>query len=148
MACSDCFPGNSTVIIGGSGVDINGTGTPSDPYEISVFSQPEGDWAYAETRTAAPDLDMSSFTLPVLVRATLTGAGEVNLPSWGAGRSGSLTLVLQQDGTGGRTLDFAGAGVLSQAPIALSTDPGAIDVVVLIWTGTEWIGFLSASAVA
>jgi hypothetical protein len=146
MACSDCFPGSSTVVKAGTGgVYISGSGTPSDPFVVSVGLTPDGDWGSAEEIDAAPDLNLASLTRPAVVEVVLSGSGEVFYPGgWGSNHSGTIRLILEQDGTGGRTLDF-GAALMPSGAITLSTAGGAVDIVDLTWTGIRWTANLVAS---
>lgn len=148
MACSDCFPGNNVVINAGTGVNVQGSGTPTDPYVISAALTPDGDWGYSETIPASPDLNLMSLTRPAVVESTLSGAGDVSVPlGWASNRSGTIRLILTQDGTGGRTLDFASVAEIAGS-IALSTAAGATDVVDLTWTGQRWVAVLVAKGIS
>lgn len=82
------------------------------------------------------------------IRATLTGSVTFTLPTPPANVSYTVTLVLTQDATGGRTLTLP-ASVLSAYGVdpALSTAGGATDVLHLMWTGAAWIALLAAPAV-
>lgn len=147
MSC-ECYTGNNTVIQSGPGISVTGAGTVSQPYVIESYDDPKGDWTFSGAMTASPGLDLSALDAPYLVRATLTGTGTITLPTWSSGGAGTITLVLTQDGTGSRTLNFAGAGVKSSAPIVLSTTANATDVVVLLWTGAGWIATLAAKGIS
>lgn len=148
MACSDCFPGNSVVINSGTGIVVSGSGTPGDPYVITANATPDGDWAYAETIAAAPDLNLLALERPAVVEVTLSGTGTLSLPNgWGSNRSGTIRLILTQDGTGGRTLNFASVAE-SAAPIVLSTAGNATDVVDLTWTGMRWVAVMVAKGIS
>ena len=73
---------------------------------------------------------------------TLTGATTFTLPT--VTGTTPLSLVLIQDGTGGRTATFTGVKWASAVPPTLSTAAGAIDAVTLIGRpGRPWHGFVS-----
>lgn len=148
MACSDCYPGNTTVIRGGDGIQVSGNGTPDSPFVVTRFDNPEGDWQQVYWRDSTPDLVLDDVLRPSVIETRLTGAGELILPTWSPSYGGTLTLVLNQDSTGSRTLDFVGAGVLDNPNIVLSTAANAKDVVTLLWTGTDWIAIAVVKAVA
>ena len=71
----------------------------------------------------------------------------VNPPA--AGRAGSCTVILRQDGTGGRTMAWPGAVRWpgGSAP-AITDSPNAIDVISLVTRdgGATWFGFPSGQA--
>ena len=139
MACSDCYPGNSTVLYGEAPVYVTGAGTVGDPFVVHYSGAEYGDRGVAFDYTPAPNLDLSQFPYPVLIRATLTATAGLTLPEWDMGYSGTITLVLTQGGTGSYEVGFAAAGVKSAAAINLSNTVGAKDVVRLLWTGVDWI---------
>lgn len=148
MACSDCFPGNTTVIKSGPGTAVTGSGTPSDPFIISVNTPAEGDWGTAERLDAAPDLNLTNLARPCVVESVLSGNGSVVFPLfWGSSNSGTIRLILEQDSTGNRDLDFSEA-IEPAGGIALSTAPGSVDVVDLTWTGERWVATLAASGLS
>jgi hypothetical protein len=83
-------------------------------------------------------------------RLTLTGAITATLPASPASTvSFTRTFVFVQDVTGSRTVAWP-TGIKWTYGIkpTLSTAPGAIDVVHLFWTGTEWLGFTGGQAFA
>jgi hypothetical protein len=65
-----------------------------------------------------------------------------------AGKAGSLTLILIQDGTGSRTITWPDSVTWASgnAP-TLSTSAGAVDIIQLFTTdgGTTWRGFLAGA---
>lgn len=139
MACSDCYPGNSTVLYGETPIYVTGAGTVGDPFVVHYGGSEFGDRAVSFELTPAPNLDLSQFTYPVTIRATLAATAGLTLPNWDSGYSGTLTLVLTQGGSGSYEVGFAAAGVKSAAAINLTNTVGAIDVVRLLWTGSDWI---------
>lgn len=139
MACSDCYPGNTTVLQAGANVAVAGSGTVSDPFVISANEVESGDRTGAVNVEANPDLNLFNLTGPTTVRVTLNADANISLPNWGINTAGSIILVITQGTGGSREIAFAAAGVRSTAPIALSNAVGAIDVVRLIWTGLNWI---------
>lgn len=82
---------------------------------------------------------------------TLTGNVTLTLPTPVATpkRSGTITLVLTQDGTGGRTITWP-AGI--KWPDGIVQQPGAglntISIFHLLWTGANWIGMLGGKSLA
>lgn len=104
---------------------------------------------YAETRTSANS--STSYTINMengnVFEITLTGNCTFTFSNPPAtGKGGSFTLILKQDGTGGRTVtwpaavDWAGGS----APVVTSA-ANAVDILVFLTTdaGTRWYGFLS-----
>lgn len=148
MADSTCYPGNSTVLRAGDGITVEGNGTPDSPFVVSRYDAPEGDWQQAYWIDSTPNLLLDSVRRPSIVETRLNGAGTLTLPVWGSTYGGILTLVLNQDSTGGRTLNWVGAGVLANPAIVLSTAPNATDVVRLLWTGFSWIAIDVVKAVS
>jgi len=144
MACSDCTPGNSTVIIGGDNVTVSGSGNVGDPFVINSDVNSDGDWSESVTPGSFSPIGLNTVPLPHTVRILLESDDTISLPAWPSDKSGSITLVITQGGGGGWNIDFAAAGVLSTSPLILSAFPGAIDVVTLFWSGEQWIGVLSA----
>jgi hypothetical protein len=71
------------------------------------------------------------------------------LPTPGATKSGTITLVLTQDATGSRTITWP-AGVkwpdgIAQQPAAAANSTSVIH---LLWTGTMWLGLLGGKSFA
>lgn len=88
---------------------------------------------------------------PQTYLATLTGnVTSLTLPTSPIGlESGTLTLVLTQDATGGRTIAWP-AGVLWPEGIKPQPTSGAnsISVFNLLWTGTQWLGLVGGKTFA
>lgn len=84
-----------------------------------------------------------------MIHATLVGNVTLMLPTPLPSRSFTVSLLLTQDATGGRTLTLP-ASCLSAYGVdpVLSTAGGAKDVVNLMWTGVQWIALMGAPAVA
>jgi hypothetical protein len=64
-------------------------------------------------------------------------------------QSGTITLVLQQDATGNRTITWP-VGVkwpdgIVQQPAAAAN---SISVIHLLWTGTQWLGLVGGKSFA
>ena len=72
------------------------------------------------------------------------GAGNETLAFTAPTKPCSLTLVVVQDSTGGRTITWPSTAkwVGGTAP-ALSTAANALDVISLLWTGSEYLGVAS-----
>ena len=79
------------------------------------------------TATYAPDFSLSN-----LFEMTLTGNVSLANPTNGV-VGGVYTIVFIQDGTGNRTLTLSGSGYKTNKTITLSTAPGAVDVLTLIY---------------
>jgi len=64
-------------------------------------------------------------------------------------RSGTITLVLTQDATGGRTIVWPASVKwpegISQQP---ATAANSVSVIHLMWTGTQWLGMLGGKSFA
>lgn len=145
---ADCNPGASVALEAGPGIFITGSGSVEDPYVINRFDTTPPDWQVSLVENAGAELFITA-QVPTTFRVTAQNADSIlTLPTWPTNRSGTLTLVITQDGTGNRGIDFLGAGVLTTAPIVLTTTPGATDIVTLFWTGAAWIGALVAADVA
>lgn len=84
---------------------------------------------------------------PVTIRATLTGNVTLSLPSPSSSSAFTITLVLTQDATGGRTLTLP-AGVKRSYGIAplLSSAASAVDLLHLLWDGAAWWVAMSVQA--
>ena len=115
-----------------------------------VLSRPELK-DYAETRTAASS--GTSYTIDLesgnVFEITLTGNCTFSFSNPPAtGKGGSFTLILKQDGTGGRTVTWpASVNWAGGSAPALTTTADAIDILAFATTdaGTNWYGFLSGS---
>lgn len=91
---------------------------------------------------------LGSADLPSTRLWTLTGNTTLNLPTPGSSRSGTITLVLTQDGTGNRTLTIPGVkwpDGIAQGPAAAA---GTISVIHLLWTGSAWLGLVGGKSFA
>ena len=139
MACSDCYPGNTTVITSGDGIQVYGSGVPGDPFVISRYDAPEGDWQQSVWVDTTPGLDVSQFARPTTIETRLTAFAALTLPTWSPAFAGSLTFIIQQGGAGSYEVGWAAAGVLSASTINLSNAVGAKDLVRVLWTGAYWI---------
>lgn len=108
-----------------------------------------GDKSPTDNATAASAITIDG-TQSKTARRQLTGNVTATISGTPtAGLAFSVTLILVQDATGGRTVTWPAAikwpgGV---KPV-LSTAANAIDVVTIFWDGTEWVGFLSGVAFA
>lgn len=98
--------------------------------------------------TGAVDLTTLAATART-IRATLTGNTTLTLPTPPSSVSYTVTLMLTQDATGGRTLTLPAACLSAYGldPV-LSTAGGAVDLLHLLWTGAQWVAFMAAPAVA
>lgn len=89
--------------------------------------------------------------LPSTPEWRLTGNVTLTLPTPVATpkRSGTITLVLTQDGTGNRTITWPASvkwpdGIVQQPAAAANS----LSVVHLLWTGTYWLGLLGGKSFA
>lgn len=80
---------------------------------------------------------------------TLTGNVTLTLPTPAADKSGTITLVLTQDATGGRTITWPAAVKWPEA-IAQQPASGAttVSIIHLLWTGTQWLGMVGGKSFA
>ncbi|WP_293782629.1 hypothetical protein [uncultured Aeromicrobium sp.] len=92
-------------------------------------------------------VDLSEHTSPAVLHATLTGNVTVTLPTPPGARGYTITLVLTQDATGGRTISFPGAALAYAVPITLTAAPHAVDVIHLMWTGVQWVVLPAAMSI-
>ncbi|QFG12283.1 Hypothetical Protein OBI_RACECAR_188 [Arthrobacter phage Racecar] len=121
---------------GGNPIVQGPQGEPGDLVGVTT-----GSWTGAVTLNAYPQTYL----------ATLTGnVTSLALPASPIGlQSGTITLVLTQDATGGRTITWP-AGVkwpdgIVQQPAG---GPNTVSVFHLMWTGTQWIGMLGGKSFA
>ena len=96
--------------------------------------------------TGTVDLTTTALT-PVLLRATLTGNVTITLPTPPSNRAYTVTLVLVQDATGGRSITLPGVKWSYGVPAVLSTAPDTVDILHLLWTGTAWVGMIAGMAI-
>jgi hypothetical protein len=80
---------------------------------------------------------------------TMTGNITLNLPTPSAAMSGTISLVLTQDATGGRTLTWPASvkwpdGIAQQPASAANS----VSMIHFIWTGTLWLGMLGGKSFA
>lgn len=126
---------------------------PSDNY-MSVLAVPllgGSTGSVVEGVNVVPSSGSGSIALPDVTVATindvtLTGNPTFTFPTASGGKS--FTVVLRQDGTGGRTVTWPGSGAITWlsggGTPALSTASGAVDVATFLCTdGTHWIGAFS-----
>lgn len=116
-----------------------------------VLSRPELK-DYAETRTT-PASSAGTLTLDLVngnvFEPTLTESVTVafaNPPA--AGKSGSVTLILKQDATGGRTVTWpASVKWAGGTAPTLTTAASAVDIISFLTTdgGTTWFGFFAGA---
>lgn len=147
MAKCGCSGGTcSCLLTAGTNIEVLGTGSSTNPYVLNVTGYPDSQ--PSETATWSGAVSLASLTGPRTIRATLTGnVTSITLPTWSSAMSASITLILTQDATGGRTWVMPGVSMLG-IDIVLSTAAGARDMVVLVWTGAQWIAIPSAMAVS
>ena len=107
--------------------DLVGVTTSSWGGSVVLEKYPQ---TYVSTLTAS----VSSMTLP---------ASPIGL------QSGTITLVLTQDATGGRTITWPSAikwpDAIVQQP---ATGPNTTSIIHLLWTGTTWLGMVGGKSFA
>jgi len=128
-----------------------GDGSSVNPYTISgdfVGTINPPDWTTAESRSWNGAVSLVDVTTPRTIRVTMTGnVTSVTMPTWASSSSGSITLMISQDVTGGRTWIMPGTSALG-IDIALSTAASARDLIVAFWTGIQWVLIPSAMNVS
>jgi hypothetical protein len=64
-------------------------------------------------------------------------------------QSGTITLVLTQDATGGRTITWPASVKWPEAmPQQPALGPNTVSIFNLLWTGTGWVGMLGGRSFA
>ena len=107
----------------------------------------EGAFLLDQRGSVSGTLDLSGVTTKNIVHARLTGNLKVVLPSSPVVGQ-TITLELQQDATGGRTLTLPNAVASFGVPITLSTAANALDEIMCLYDGVRWkarVGGLSDS---
>jgi hypothetical protein len=148
-AGSVTIAGGTNASNGGAG-NINLTPGTSGTAGSSGFIVMNG--AYSESRTAVTAaattaLDFSSSNnFVVTMNASITTLTKSGVPA--TGRVYSATLILVQDATGSRTVNWAGLGTVKWASgtaPTLTTTGTKIDVITLMTYdgGTTWLGFIA-----
>lgn len=122
---------------------LTGTGDSISPYVLRadfIGTIPVPDTTPAESRTwSGGAVSLTDVTGPRTIRVTLQGnVTSVALPTWASSTSGTITLVLMQDATGGRTWVQPGTSAYG-IDVALTPTASARDVVALHWTGVQWV---------
>jgi len=109
---------------------------------------PPTDWQSSSTQNWSGAVSLAGLTKPQTIRATLTGnVTGITLPTWSATQSGAITLILIQDAIGNRTWVMPGLS-MAGIKVALSTAANARDMIVLFWSGANWITIPSAMNVS
>lgn len=130
---------------------LTGTGSETNPYTISadfVGTIQPPDWQESSSQFWSGAVNLSALTKPQTIRATLNGnVTSVTLPVWPSTSSGSITLILSQDATGGRTWVMPGTS-MGGIDIVLTPTPNARDLIVAHWTGVQWVMIPSAMNVS
>ena len=117
-------------------------GPQGDPGDMTIVND-TANWTGSQALTEAD--------LPSTIRRVLTGNVALTLatPVATPKRSGTISLVLIQDGTGGRTITWPATvlwpdGIVQQ-PAAAANSKSYFN---LMWTGTEWFGMLGGKSFA
>lgn len=121
---------------------LTGDGSPTSPFTLSadfIGEIPVPDYTPAESRTWSGAVSLADVTEPRMIRVAMNGnVTAVTLPTWASSESGSITLMLSQDATGGRTWVMPGTSA-GGTDVVLSAAPNARDLVRLFWTGIQWV---------
>jgi hypothetical protein len=148
-----------TVTTGAAGSAAAATITGAAPAQTLSLTVPKGDTGLTGNpgdmvATAGPApvsgaVDLTGVTFPSTRIWSLTGNVTLTLPTPSAATSGTFTLVLTQDATGGRTITWP-AGVkwpdgIAQQPASAANSLSAIH---LLWTGTAWLGLVGGKSFA
>ena len=114
-------------------------GIPGDPGDLVGVTNTV--WGSNVTLSAYPQTYISSLTASV---SAMTLPTEV-YPN----ESGTITLVLTQDATGGRTIAWPSSvkwpDGIAQQPAG---GPNTVSVIHLLWTGTTWLGMIGGKSFA
>lgn len=117
-------------------------GAPGAPGDMVLVS-PQANWTGA--------VALSTADLPSTMIRTLTGNVTLTLPTPGATRSGTISLILTQDATGNRTITWP-ANTILKWPDGISQQPaaaaGTVSMIHLLWTGSVWLGMLGGKSFA
>lgn len=107
--------------------------------------------AVAGPATVSGTINITSGMLPSTRLWNMTTNLVITLPTPGATLSGTITLVLTQDATGGRTITWPSSATLTW-PDGISQQPAtaalSTSVIHLLWTGTTWMGMLGGKSFA
>ena len=141
LTATDVQPGDIAVRADGAGSFILTAADPSVLGNWLVMNAPRnGDLSgIAQLGSISGTLNLSNYLVTTTVHATLTGAiTTVTLPT-PAGLSYTITTVLTQDATGGRTLATpVGTKRDSQLDPVLSTGAGLTDMLHWFCDGVSW----------
>jgi len=100
-----------------------------------------GSWGAVVVLSAYPQTYISSLSTSVTSLSLPTAAV--------AGQSGTVTLVLTQDATGGRTIAWPSVvkwpDGIAQQPAG---GPNTVSVIHLMWTGQQWLGMIGGKSFA
>jgi hypothetical protein len=127
---------------------IFGTGTNTEQVRITSTGSFDFGKRYTESQTAqtaaaSTTIDCStSNNFVVTMAASVTTLTFINVPA--SSRVYSMTLILVQDATGGRTVTWPASVKWSNAVVpTLTTTPNKTDVITLVTYdgGTSWLGF-------
>lgn len=141
LTTTDVQPGDIAIRADGAGSFILTAPDPTALGNWSVLRAPlEGDLtAIVQLGSVSGTLDLSSYNRALTVHATLSGSiTTVSLPT-PAGLSYTITTILTQDATGGRTLATpVGTKRDSQLDPVLSTGAGLTDMLHWFCDGVSW----------
>jgi hypothetical protein len=111
-------------------------GEPGDLVNVTT-----GTWGAVVVLSAYPQTYVSSLT---------TSVTSLSLPNSAiATQSGTITLVLTQDSTGGRTIAWPSVvkwpDGIAQQPAG---GPNTTSIIHLLWTGQQWLGMIGGKSFA
>jgi hypothetical protein len=140
-------------VVAGGEVDLTDA-TPVDssggtPVSKGLKGDP-GDMTPATAQTSVTGaVGLLAIDFPSTRLWTLTGNVTLTLPTPAASHSATITLILTQDATGGRTITWPAAvkwpdGIAQQPAAGANT----ISAIHLLWTGTQWLGLVGGKSFA
>jgi hypothetical protein len=100
-------------------------------------------------RVGAPSVSAGVMTIdaldaPVQIKTLTSNVSSIQFTNAPAGDATTITLRLTQDGTGSRSVNFAGIRFAGGTPPTLSTGAGETDVIVFQnFGGSQWHGFVA-----
>jgi hypothetical protein len=121
---------------GGNPIVQGPQGEPGDLVGVT-----SGTWGGAVVLDKYPQTYLSTLTASV---------SSMTLPTSPIGlQSGTITLVLTQDATGGRTITWPASVKWPEAmPQQPALGPNTVSIFNLLWTGTGWVGMLGGRSFA
>lgn len=126
-------------------------GTPGTPGGQGIQGPPGDMVTVTGPTNVTGTIPILTADLPKTPNWTLIGNITITLPTPTNARSGTITLIMTQDATGGRTVTWPANTVLKWPDgIAQQPAPAAnsVSVIHLLWTGYIWLGLLGGKSFA